>query len=400
MGRRANDGTERQITGGASGTAGGARTALGSTWRFSAALIAGALALLSSCDGGAQGERATITESRIAATAYLDGSRHYSLRERLLGPQVDPDGTNAEPPTPRLGYGLPDGWEALPPQPLRRVNLRHKTETDSQLIVAVFQDRAGPRANFDRWRGEVELEPLSDEAFAALERDELFGVPAQIIELEGSYTGIGGLHLDEALVFGAIAQAGSDSIFVKMVVPVSLREGARATFVDFLDSLRLEVDVPPRPTGGTVETERVSPLTWGAPEGWSEEPPNNSFREVTFRREELEMYVSLARGDVTGNIARWAGQIGLAPPTPDEFNALQRVPSLGVEAIVFEGAGTLRSMLSPQPIPGQRMLAAIVQPKNVGDTIVTLKLTGPDAAVMAAKADFEALLRSLAFRSQ
>ncbi|MEL6713314.1 MAG: hypothetical protein AAFP86_06045 [Planctomycetota bacterium] len=144
----------------------------------------------------------------------------------------------------------------------------------------------------------------------------------------------------------------------------------------------------------------MSPLTWAAPSGWSEEPPTSQFREVTFRRGGMEMYLSLARGDIAGNVARWAGQLGQPAPDDAALAALERVPSLGVEAVVYEGVGSLTSMRSRTPVPGQRMLAAIVRPENGGGSIVTLKLTGPDEDVAAAKADFMDVLSSLGVRGR
>lgn len=119
------------------------------------------------------------------------------------------------------------------------------------------------------------------------------------------------------------------------------------------------------------------------------------FREVTFRRGSVEMYASLARGGVEGNINRWAGQLGMAPLDDGGLAALERVETAGAgEAIVFEGVGSLQAMGSPMPVPGQRMLAAVAVPG--AGRIVTLKMTGPDEAVAAQKDVFLSVLRSLA----
>ena len=90
----------------------------------------------------------------------------------------------------------------------------------------------------------------------------------------------------------------------------------------------------------------------------------------------------------------------MGAPDDAALAALERVPSLGVDAVVYEGVGSLTSMRSRTPVPGQRMLAAIVRPENAGGTIVTLKLTGPDADVAAAKPDFMDVLSSLEMRGR
>ncbi|MEO0659995.1 MAG: hypothetical protein AAFZ87_00525 [Planctomycetota bacterium] len=367
---------------------------------------------LAGCEDGETGERATITKTRLAAAAYADASEQLSLEERLMGRRRPAaDETPQRPALPSYTFDLPEGWKALPPRQFREVNLRLVDDEASQLTVATFQDRAGARANLDRWRREVGAGELTDAEYDALERRTVLGAPAVLIEARGPYAGMGGMKLDDAVVMGAVGKAKSDlDLFVKLVVAADRADAAREAFDGFLASLRVGENTPPtdprapqRGAGAPSSAGsggRVSPLTWAAPSGWSEEPPTSQFREVTFRRGGMEMYLSLARGDVAGNVARWAGQLGQPAPDDAALAALERVPSLGVDAVVYEGVGSLTSMRSRTPVPGQRMLAAIVRPENAGGTIVTLKLTGPDADVAAAKPDFMDVLSSLEMRGR
>ncbi len=72
----------------------------------------------------------------------------------------------------KLQYKTPDAWQEQPASGMRKASFEI-TDGDRQAQVAVFDfpDTAGPAisdplANVNRWRGEVGLEPLSQEALA------------------------------------------------------------------------------------------------------------------------------------------------------------------------------------------------------------------------------------------
>lgn len=363
------------------------------------------LASLPFVEAGATGDRVAISDVRVAPVAYAEAALGMGVRERLgvAGADASDAAGAAQPAPPRFLYDVPAGWKALPPRMFRDINLQHEEVASTQLTATAFNDRGGLRGNVDRWRREVGLAPLTDAEFEALPTRPVMGQPATYIELRGSYAGMGDVQLDDATVLGAIGKAEDLTLFVKMVVPTDMADEQRAVFDGFLDSLAINTepappraDADPRAVGPAGATDsRSSPLRWDAPEGWAVEPPRNMFREVTFRSGGVEMYASLARGGVEGNVNRWAGQLGLEPLDDGALAALERVRTEGAgEAVVFEGTGSLQAMGSPMPVPGQRMLAAVAVP---GDgRIVTLKMTGPDADVAARKDVFMSVLRSLA----
>ena len=372
--------------------------------RRSCAAAALLCAALSGCEDGATGARASIDEVRVAPVAYAEAAVGMGIRERLgMGGAQAGAGAAEQPSRPRFLFDVPEGWKALPPRMFRDINLQHAEVASTQLTATAFNDRGGLRGNVDRWRREVGLMPLTDPEFESLPTREVMGEEATYIELRGSYAGMGDVQLDDATVFGAIGEADGLTLFVKMVVPTDMADEQRAVFDGFLDSLAINSapadaggGADPRAVGPAAEAGgRSSPLSWDAPEGWAVEPPRNMFREVTFRSGGVEMYASLARGGVAGNVNRWAGQLGLDPLDDGELAALERVETRGAgEAVVFEGVGSLQAMGSPVPVPGQRMLAAVAVPG--GGRIVTLKMTGPDADVAARKDVFLSVLRSLA----
>ncbi len=300
-------------------------------------------------------------------------------------------------------YELPAGWEELPPTQFRIINLQVPAEPQPAQVslTMLMGDGGGVRANIDRWRRQVGLAPMSDEEFNGLEERTMFDQPATYVELEGSYEGMDGTRITNAGLFGAVFARGQSALFVKMTGPSELLGSQRPAFHSFLDSLALAD--PSRAASGPGAAQGAggsadappSSLTWATPYGWTEEAATSSFREVTFRKGPVEMYISMARGGVLANINRWAGQLGLESLDQAGVDALERTPMMGMTATVFEGVGALQGMRDPAPKPDQRMLAAIVE--NAG-VIVTLKATGPSGDVAAIRDDFLSLAGSIGAR--
>lgn len=357
--------------------------------------FATALALLATaCEDGATGDVATIEETRLVAAPYRTARPGTTLRQRIFGPSgVNPNSVAASdrmqtPPVAPFVYDVPEGWTPLQPRPpFRQINLQHESDPRAEWTLAMYPDRGGLSANINRWRRQVGLGPLTESEVAALPKRRVFNDQATLLEVYGPYSGMGGASIEDGGLRGAIFARQGVTLFVKMVGPREIVESSGEAFGAFLDSLGL--DAESTPAGPS--------LAWSGPDGWTEEPSRSQFREVTFRRDELEMYVSLARGGVKDNVNRWASQLGKDPLDDGELAALERVPSLGGTAVVYDASGALRGMRDPVAKENQRMTAAVVNPPGRGDVIVTLKLTGPDEDVVAARTAFDAVLASLEF---
>ena len=373
------------------------------------------LAAASACGSG--DGTVQIEKTRIAAVPSKAALPGIDLRSRLGmnssgGDMSNPGGAPAQPANaaPLFEYDLPDGWEALEPTQFRLVNLRFRAVPMAEITLTVLGgDGGGLAANINRWRGQCGLAPASDLEVAAYPKVQIFENEATYVEMTGSYQGMGGPKIEDGGLYGAILNRGGRALFVKMTGPRQTIEAEREHFMTFMETLGLaplEAPTAPHatqggtapplaPAGGDAGTQRPSPLTWVGPPGWSEQLAPSPYREVTFQLGDVEMYISLARGGATANINRWAGQLGLPALDAAGVDALPRAPMLGREAIIFEGEGTLKGMRDPAPKPDQRMLAALVED---GGLIVTVKTTGPSAAVDAARDDFFALIASIANR--
>ena len=137
-----------------------------------------------------------------------------------------------------------------------------------------------------------------------------------------------------------------------------------------------------------------SPVKGSPPENWLVLPPAQ-FRELNYRFGASgtgEVYVSLASGSVADNVNRWRGQFGVAPLTPEEFDAALKTPIAGTEGVWVEASGEYGSGMGAPAKPGFGLAGVIAQ---VDGRILTLKMVGPEAEVEAEKPALKAFAASL-----
>lgn len=143
----------------------------------------------------------------------------------------------------------------------------------------------------------------------------------------------------------------------------------------------------------TPESVIADLLKWQAPEGW-QELPAKQFRAINLKVGEVECYVSvLTGGGVAGNLNRWRGQVGQPPLTAAELEKLARIRIFGSEGHFLDASGTYKSMLGGTKSE-YRLRAVYAQfPKFA----MSVKMVGPDAAVLAQDAAFREFCASLDF---
>jgi hypothetical protein len=144
-------------------------------------------------------------------------------------------------------------------------------------------------------------------------------------------------------LLAAIISSGDDAWFFKLVGPVDVVEEHQKAFAKLLNSLR-----PP--------AKASAPLTWTAPEGWTQQEGGGDFRVATLRPEKgkpAEVTVSKlgkeAR-DVLPNVNRWRRlDLGLRPVDDDElgpYTKALKVGDLPVVTVDMVGPGPRRSKKS------------------------------------------------------
>lgn len=159
------------------------------------------------------------------------------------------------------------------------------------------------------------------------------------------------------------------------------------------------------PPGSKMASVRLLDLTAQVPATWVAQQPSSSMRLAQFRvpgkagSDDAELVVFYfgqgQGGSAEANIARWQSEFSSPDGKPVKAS-IQRFKVSGMPATTVELTGsyarTLGMAAAGAPVPGQTLLAAIVEsPKGN----LFLQLHGPKATVAANREAFLAMIRGL-----
>lgn len=131
-------------------------------------------------------------------------------------------------------YAVPEGWTEVAPSSMKVLSMVSGAppEQSVECSVSVFPGDVGGRlANINRWRRQVGLGPLSQEAVDG------FVEPVTLSQMEGwqvDFTGPGGTNR----VVVAVLFRDGQSWFFKLMGPEAAVSDERAAFGQFLESVR------------------------------------------------------------------------------------------------------------------------------------------------------------------
>jgi hypothetical protein len=250
-----------------------------------------------------------------------------------------------------LSWTLPEGWKADKDNRKDRYATILIGGKDALELTITKLGREGQAssiiANVNRWRRQLALPPIAEEELRSDTKEFQLGNDAvTVVSLEGAGSG---------------------------------KTGAKAPFAGGGDRM-----LPP------AVQEKKSDLAYKAPEGWNAKP-NNQFSRAAFEiREGVEKAdvtvtpLGAGGGELTANVNRWRGQIGLQPQGDAEIR--RSAVELAVDnktAQYFDLKGS-----------AQRILGVRIED---GGTVWFVKMTGPVALVEKQKSNFEAFVKSLRF---
>ncbi len=352
-------------------------------------LLLAVLALLPACGPGSG--PVPIEETRaVPAGGFPAGAP--STAERFGYRVHDPDEAPAPPPT--YVWRLPEGWVEKPKTDARPGNFGVKDRPEVDCFLSVLpQGGGGPKANADRWRQQMGLPPYTAEEMAALPQVTVLGRPAALVDIAGSYAGMGGAPArDGYRLLGVIAMDRDQGVFLKFTGPAADAEAEKDRFLALAQSLRRASAKPPAESPHPA----AAPMTWEAPAGWTP-GRTRSMRVVTLHpqgREDAECYITVLSGRAGGTVAnlnRWRDQLGQPALSEGDIAALPRVTVLGQTVAFLEVAGTYTDM-GGGTSENYALLGVVVE---AGDQTVTVKLTGPAEVVQAERESFVRFCESL-----
>jgi len=260
-------------------------------------------------------------------------------------------------------------------------------------------------ANVNRWRGQVGLAELDEDALAkAAEPVPMAGSQAKLFDMAGQNAGSG----EKTRILAAIFRQQDMAWFFKMTGDDALVASQKPAFVEFLKSVSfnapsvtaLPASHPPidnlAPTTAATAPGGAQPK-WQVPTGWKEVPAGQ-FLVGKFQIESpgggpASVNVSMSAGEgggVVGNVNRWRKQIGLNEVSGDEAAKLASPVDVGAaKASLVDMSGT-----DPRTGSKTRLMAMIV-PRD-GQTWF-YKLMGDEQLVEREKTAFTQFVRSVQY---
>jgi hypothetical protein len=140
-------------------------------------------------------------------------------------------------------------------------------------------------------------------------------------------------------------------------------------------------------------------LEWQAPARWQLVPNASTMRLATYRvprapgdGDDAELSITQAGGSVDANAQRWVGQFDSASQKTAKLSA-RKVGTLDVTIVWVQGNYMAGMGMDSSSRSGWALLGAIVATPGMPHFF---KLTGPARTVAGARADFDAMIASLA----
>jgi hypothetical protein len=310
------------------------------------------------------------------------------------GMSANPGGDMASTAVPTAqGAGLtwtaPADWKAKAASAMRRGSYDVK---GADLSITAFPgDVGGELANLNRWRGQIQLPPLTaDELPSATTTLKVGSLDFIVVDFAGTSAE------NPQRILGALVSFDDNTWFFKLMGPDAVVAAAKPAFLDFLQSVKTPAAGAAAPTdmaSTAVPTAQGDGLTWTAPAHWETKASSamrrGSYAVTGIDGASADMSITAFPGDVGGELAnlnRWRGQILLPPLSESALSA--NTTTLKVGSLDF----TVVDFTSTTSSAPERILGALVSFE--GNTWF-FKLKGPAQLVEANKSAFLQLLQSV-----
>ena len=146
------------------------------------------------------------------------------------GQQVNVSAGNAR------AWSAPAHWQAKPPGSVRKgsYNIPGKDGAVADLAITAFPgDTGGLFANVNRWRGQVGLPPITEDKLSeSVEHLAIGEFHVDVVDMLGSVNG------QPTRVLGAIVPHERETWFFKLTGPDALVAAERASFREFLNTIK------------------------------------------------------------------------------------------------------------------------------------------------------------------
>ena len=184
-------------------------------------------------------ESATPTASATPRTAPPQAPTAPAPAPTAPTPSADANMANTAVRTaegPGLSWTAPAHWIAKPASAMRKgtYTITGEAGATAELSITAFPGSVGgDLANINRWRGQVQLPPITaSDLPSATRKIDANGFQVTTVDFAGTAAGA------PTRVLGAIVPVGDSTWFFKLTGPVGLLEREQATFTAFLLTIR------------------------------------------------------------------------------------------------------------------------------------------------------------------
>jgi hypothetical protein len=213
------------------------------------ALAAAGLFLVPGCDRD-QVSHATVAQEAPPApapgmapahgSAMAPGGMPPAMPPGGMAPGAMPQGALPPPPRPSgkaaLKWTLPKGWTETPGSGMRYATLAPPGAGKVEMSVVVLPGAAGGEAaNVNRWRGQIGLPPLAEEALASARKAVKSRAGAVAVY---DFTSAG--DSKTRMVTGLLATADGNTWFFKLVGEAEPVAKAKPSFMKYLETLHVD----------------------------------------------------------------------------------------------------------------------------------------------------------------
>ena len=250
----------------------------------------------------------------IAVGCQREEVRVYRVPKEQLA-STPAMGAPSENATPKIGWQMPDSWQAKPADGMRlgSFSVKGADGTVADVSVIPLAGEAGSvDSNINRWRTQMGLPEVGKEEAAKLgESVSIAGSDARLFDFAGTPSG---KSKPERMLVAMLERVGMNWFF-KMQGDDALVASRRDEFVVFLKSVRFQAD---REVPAETATPASAPASssWKIPSGWSEIAPGPMQQAKFTAGGKAEVAISIFPGQAGGlliNVNRWRGQLGLGP---------------------------------------------------------------------------------------
>lgn len=296
-------------------------------------------------------------------------------------------------PTDSVTWGALPGWKQE--NASKFLSAAYAVPELGRLTVSKLGgDGGGLAANVNRWRGQVNMQPLPE--------SEVRGQPMPVMGSDREML-LFNLNPDDSPdeaegIFVAVLPLDSETWYFKLTGPsAKLRENGGTLFMDFLSNVRIAGEQQAAPPD-SPPTKGAPKIKFTTPEGW-ETSQGSSMRVASFAingEDGAAADVSVIplpgdSGSVLDNVNRWRGQVQLPPLAgPDD-------PAIGSEMDGEAGKLFVTHMVSEEAVPDGKKTAISTAILKAEGITWFFKITGEATLVEANREKFENFARTATF---